>query len=504
MKTIILIAFTFVFFTANNCVAGVWNVGASQKYLIPSQVSNLVKDGDTIMIDEGIYANDATKWTKKNLVFFGLGTPINPTILRYSGDIPNGKGIWVFEQPGISDNPYIENITFDGAQVSDGNGGNGAGLRHQSLNLTVNNCKFKNCQNGILEGGNYSGSNVIIVNSEFSNNGYAGTNSSYVGYEHNIYISTNTDSLLVKNCWFHDPRGQANSLKTRAQKSYILYNVIDEAAGYGSWELNIAQGGLVVVVGNLIIQGISGANHGIIGWDAVTNPIEEFYFVSNTVINKFVGNVTFVHFAPSGISLVKFRNNIFASTLGANNSIMNGNLPAQIDTSNNIFAVNYATFGFVNLSENNFNLLAGAISAIDVGILPGLASSGFDLTPRYMVQTPLLLISRSTIGSAIDIGAYEYNPVNFVLENGESIEKPIIFPNPAKNELRIVAQGISAVKILAEIVNLEGQSFVIKEFKTSGGEFSERINLPKEMPAGVYFLRLNSGTQTTFLKFTKD
>src|SRR3954467_2361430 len=87
-----------------------WNVGAGRTYTKPSQVATLVQNGDTIYIDGGIYANDAVKWTKKNLVFIGLGTAGNRTTLQYSGDIPNGKGIFVFETAGTCDNPYLENI----------------------------------------------------------------------------------------------------------------------------------------------------------------------------------------------------------------------------------------------------------------------------------------------------------------------------------------------------------------------------------------------------------
>ena len=136
----------------------------------------------------------------------------------------------------------------------------------------------------------------------------------YSGYEHHIYINASTDTLIVENCYFHRPRGQANSLKTRAQRSYILYNLIDEeATGYGSWEINIAQGGLNIIIGNTIIQGSAGANHGIIGYDAATNPLEDFYFVNNTVINQYAGNIKYFNTVPaSGINTFKIYNNIFA------------------------------------------------------------------------------------------------------------------------------------------------------------------------------------------------
>ena len=337
MKKLLLLT-TFVSVFINATLATTWHVGPAQIYTLPSQVNALVSDGDTIKIDGGTYSNDAVTWNKKNLKFFGLGTGLNRTIIQYSGDIPNGKGIWVFQSPGVSDNAYIENIVFDGAQVSDGNGGNGAGIRYQSKDLTVKNCKFVNCQNGILEGnGSITNSNITLEGNEFTNNGYAGTNNAYFGYEHHIYISASADTLVVKNNYFHDPRGQANSLKTRAQRSWILNNYIDEAAGYGSWELNLAQGGLCIVMGNVIIQGTSGANHGICSIDAATNPINEIYFINNTVINKYIGNVYFFrNFATSGITTFKFRNNVFASLPGASNTWFTGS-PAVIDTLSNTY-----------------------------------------------------------------------------------------------------------------------------------------------------------------------
>ena len=412
MKNLFLL-FTFGV-VANYCNATVWNVGPARTYTLPSQVRLLVQDGDTIYIDGGIYANDATKWINKNLKFIGLGTGASRTILQYTGDIPNGKGIFVFETPGTCDNPYLENIVFDGAQVSDANGGNGAGIRCQANNITVNKCKFTNCQNGILEGNvSITTSNVIIQNSEFQNNGYQLQNDpTYSGFEHNIYISASADTLMVENCYFHHPRGQANSLKTRAQRSYILYNLIDEeATGYGSWELNIAQGGLNVIIGNVIIQGSSGANHGIIGYDAATNVLEDFYFTNNTVINKYAGNITFFNTIPaSGINTFKIYNNIFASVTGAGNSIFGSNTPGALDSSNNKIAGNYLTFGFANPSANDYYLTAAAITAINLGTGAGNTNTSFSLTPASMYQSfNSALLPRTIIGGAIDIGAYEYS-----------------------------------------------------------------------------------------------
>jgi len=419
-----------------------WLVGSSHTYTVPSQVRNLVADGDTIYIEGGVYLNDATKWAKRDLKIIGLGTGSNRTTMRYNGDIPNHKGIFVFETPGVCDNAYIENIVFDGAQVSDADGGNGAGIRFQATNLTVKDCKFVNCQNGILEGnGAVSTSNVIILNCEFENNGYQLPNApGFSGFAHHIYISASVDTLLVMNNLYHHPRGQANSIKTRAQRAFILYNYIDEdASGYGSWEINIAQGGLNIVLGNVIIQGSSSANHGIIGYDAVSNPIEDFYFVNNTVINQYAGNASYFNIAPTnGIDSFKVYNNIFASIAGSQVSLFNGNLPGGLDTSNNSFSGDYLAYGFNDPVLGDYSLTVNATSAIDGGINAGFSHTSFSLTPDFMYQSfNANLLPRYTLGSAIDIGAYEYDAPTKVQTLAHEKEVTI-YPNPTTGKFRII------------------------------------------------------------------
>src|SRR3954471_18359764 len=77
----------------------VWHVGAMQAYTTVTQVQPLVQNGDTVLIDGGIFANDNIKWTKNNLKIIGLGTSSNRTIIQNSGNIANGKGIFVFDSP---------------------------------------------------------------------------------------------------------------------------------------------------------------------------------------------------------------------------------------------------------------------------------------------------------------------------------------------------------------------------------------------------------------------
>ena len=474
--------------------ASTWSVGASQTYTVPSQIRNLVADGDTIYIDGGVYADDATKWINRDLKFIGLGTGANRTILRNTGNIPNHKGIFVFETPGTCDNAYIENIVFDGAQVSDADGANGAGVRFQANNLTIKNCKFINCQNGILEGNaSVNTSNVFIQNCEFENNGYQLPNDpNHSGYEHHIYISASADTLLVMNNWFHHPRGQANSIKTRALRSFILYNFIDEEpSGYGSWEINIAQGGLNIVIGNIIIQAASAANHGIIGYDAATNPIEDFYFVNNTVINKYVGNASYFNIAPAGgIDSFKVYNNIFASIAGANMTFINGNMPGGLDTSNNSFSGDYLAYGFVDPSTGDFRLMANALLAIDRGTNAGMTNTSFDLNPSFMYQSfSTSLLARQTYGGVIDLGAYEYETPNSIANNTQNKDL-YIYPNPTSGKCLLYFQDEQFNFTTVEIFDVCGK--IVRSAIVRNHSIETDLSGEEK---GIYFIRV-SGKNT--------
>ena len=493
-----------VFFLLTNILfctlvkAATWIIGPTQIYTLPSQVRTLVQDGDTILIDGGIYLNDATKWTKKDLVFIGLGIEPNRTVLQYSGDIPNGKGIFVFETPGTCDNPHFENIVFDGAQVSDADGANGAGIRFQANNITVNNCKFMNCQNGILEGnGSVTTSNVIITNSEFYNNGYQLQNDpTYSGYEHHIYISASADTLMVQNCYFHHPRGQANSVKTRAQRSFILYNFIDEeATGYGSWELNIAQGGMNVIMGNVFVQGPAGANHGIIGYDAATNAIEEFYFVNNTVVNQFIGNSKYFNIVPSsGITTFKVYNNVFASVPGASNTVYSSNIPSVIDSAANAYCNDYSTVGFTDPAMLDYSITFAASGLIDQGVNAGTTGVGYPLNPIWMYEGYNAgMIPRLVLGGAIDIGAFEF-PGGVGVSNAATETSSFIYPNPASGSFFVESKNLSYGNDYSlKIISQDGRIVYYLPSFVSGLEVS-----PPALTSGIYIVQISSSEQFYF------
>ena len=89
--------------------------------------------------------------------------------------ILNGKAIFI-----TSGDITINNFEFSGAKVTDANG---AGIRYEGGNLTLNSCYFHDNQDGLL-GGSFPTGTLTINNSEFAFNGTGD------GQTHNLYIGT--------------------------------------------------------------------------------------------------------------------------------------------------------------------------------------------------------------------------------------------------------------------------------------------------------------------------
>ena len=86
---------------------------------------------------------------------------------------PDGKAILTTDG-----NITINGFEFSGAAVADANG---AGIRMQTGNLTLNDCYFHHNENGILTSA--EGGTLTIDDSEFAfnGNGNGGTHNLYVG-----------------------------------------------------------------------------------------------------------------------------------------------------------------------------------------------------------------------------------------------------------------------------------------------------------------------------------
>jgi hypothetical protein len=358
--------------------ARTWEVGPGKPFAKPSAVADSVKDGDTVAIAPGLYANEATTWRKNRLTLRGTAAYAHITPPE---TISNGKGIWVI----TGDKTVVENIEFSGAKVNDENG---AGIRQEGPSVTIRNCYFHDNENGVLtDGGN---GDVLIEYSEFSHNGIG-----EAGRTHNMYIGP-VGTFTLQFSYTHDAV-IGHTVKSRAKKNYILYNRIMDEGEASSYEVDLPNGGESYVIGNLIQQRNNGGNPVMVSiGEEPSNGRHEvnmLYVINNTFVDEESGNGGTCIYAASGVSPVKAINNLIVGP-----KVKLGN---TTDTSANLFT---NSPGFVDLAHFDYHLLASS-PAINKGKDPGTAN--FSLLPQFEYLHKAQEKQRTAIG-ALDIGAYEY------------------------------------------------------------------------------------------------
>jgi hypothetical protein len=354
--------------------AAVLRVGPNRALKQPSAAAAIVRNGDVIEIDAGTYRGDVTVWRRNNLTIRGVGGLAH---LEAAGQSAEGKAIWVIK----GRNTTIENVEFSGAAVSDGNG---AGIRQEGAGLILRHCNFHDNENGILGGAG----EVVIESSEFAHNG-AGD-----GRTHNIYIGEHTRRFILRFSYSHHAR-VGHNVKSRAQENYILYNrIMDEADGDSSYDIDLPDGGIGYVIGNLIQQGPMSDNSTILsfGAEGLHFPKNELYVINNTFVNdKKEGRFIAIAGNPGPVRVV---NNLFVG---------NGTLPADhIELMTNLMP---DSAGLADRQRYDYRLNAES-PAIDSGSDPGSAN-GFSLAPVAQYVHPYRGEPRPAVGR-IDVGAYEY------------------------------------------------------------------------------------------------
>lgn len=351
------------------------HVGAGQEFSKPSQAAKKARHGDVILIEAGVYENDVAKWKADDLLIKG----VKGRVVLQSSRVAGGKAIWVIK----GDNTTVENIEFTGAKTRDKNG---AGIRLIGANLTVRNCYFHHNENGILTGGR-RGSDILIEGSEFGYNGYGD------GYSHNLYVGK-VKSLTLRNNYFHHAH-IGHHVKSRARLNVILYNrITDEDTGRSSYLVDLPNGGLAYLVGNVLQQGSSPENNTLVSFATARSVYSdsEFYAVNNTLVNNY-SKGRFFH-AGSSVEQIGIFNNLLSGPgrfLG-DKPVSGANI--RVDDSS-----------FRDPDRYDYHLTEGS-GAIDSGATPHKVN-GFDLQPRLEYAHKSRTVPRPRIGT-IDMGAYEY------------------------------------------------------------------------------------------------
>ncbi|CAM3617250.1 hypothetical protein [Nocardioides zeicaulis] len=347
-----------------------WLVGPGRALAAPSAAAAVAGDGDTVLIDAGTYSGDVATWTQDDLTLRGVGGRAH---LRADGTDAQGKAIWVI----AGDRTRVDRVEMSGAAVPDANG---AGIRQEGTDLTVTRSWFHDNQEGILTGADPE-SDVVVRRSRFFRNG-AGD-----GYSHNLYVGA-VRSLTVTGSWLWGA-DVGHELKSRAARTTIVGNLIDDGDATASYSIDLPNGGRALVAGNVVVQGPRSENPTLVSYGAegLTNASHRLWVVHNTFVDR-RSSGTFVALAEGSVATL--RNNLLVGP---------GDLTAGASASARANR-RVGTESFVDASAGDFRLVASS-PAVDRGVRVPRR-----WRPALEYVAPAGSVRRPVVGRP-DLGAFE-------------------------------------------------------------------------------------------------
>lgn len=192
----------------------------------------------TIVIASGAYGDCAVQ-TAGRITY--RAAVAGRTIL--DGGICEGKAALVLRGQSAE----IDGIVFQNMRVPDANG---AGIRIEKGNLTVNNALFRNSEQGILSADD-PGSSITISRSTFQHLGRCDRGLSCA---HSVYIG-NYGALTVTNSRFEMGNG-GHYIKSRSPRATITNNSFDDTRGSATnYMIDLPAGARGAISGNVFVQG---------------------------------------------------------------------------------------------------------------------------------------------------------------------------------------------------------------------------------------------------------
>ena len=230
-------------------------VGPGEEYSTIQAAVAASQNGDVIQVEAGTYTNNFLT-IKDSITLEAVGGMVNMVETKSPTDL---KGMITVGTDTTAPNVTITGFEISGVSIPAGDGGNGAGIRYQSGNLTLNDDWIHNNQDGLLATPFVAGTGSITINeSEFGFNG-TGT-----GQTHNIYVGM-IDSLTVTDSYIHDA-DVGMEIQSRAENNTIDDNRIFDNSSTASYSISLPNGGDDVVSGNIIEKGLHSETNKIISF----------------------------------------------------------------------------------------------------------------------------------------------------------------------------------------------------------------------------------------------
>jgi len=209
-------------------------------YKTISEASASLRDNQVMLIGEGTYLEPLVI-KKNNVKVIGSGR------VTFDGITAEGKAAIITKGNNIT----IVNIECKNISVRDQNG---ACIRSEGANLTVDHVYFHNSEQGILSN---RSEYLHITDSRFEK---LGKN----GFAHGIYIGSG--ELIIENSQFIASVSEGHEIKSRARKTVIMKSVIASLSAGDSRLIDIPNGGELIISDSVLEKGPQSVNSTAIGY----------------------------------------------------------------------------------------------------------------------------------------------------------------------------------------------------------------------------------------------
>lgn len=245
-------------------------VGALGAPMSLQDAVNQARDGDIIELLPGEYRGGLLI-EGKQLTLRGMGA--KPPVIKGAEQAGSDRALWTVRGGEVT----IENLEFRGARAADGGG---AGVRQEGGILRIVLCTFFDNEHGLVAL-NDEKAEVVIDSSIF------GMAPKVVGGLYHLVSVGRIAKLSIVGSRFQQGF-EGHLIKTRARENNITYNFIhDGQRGGASYEIEIANGGLATVIGNVVGQGSQTQNPALVayGTEAGAWDANRLYLAHNTLIH---------------------------------------------------------------------------------------------------------------------------------------------------------------------------------------------------------------------------